>query len=346
MIRFECDYGEGAHPRILERLAETNMEQLPGYGTDIHCQRARELIRSACTCPHAAVEFLMGGTQANLTVLTALLRPHQGAVCADSGHIEVHETGAIEATGHKVLTLPSREGKIAAEQVDRLCKAHWADPTREHTVQPGLVYLSQPTEEGTLYTRAELEAMREVCDRHQLWLYVDGARCGYGLAAPGNDVGLPELACLADAFYIGGTKVGALFGEAVVIPNEILQRDFRCFMKRQGGMLAKGRLLGLQFEVLFEDGLYQELGRHGVEMAMQIKNALCGCGVPMLHESPTNQQFPILTREQHAALEEHYALTTWRELPDGRTAVRICTSWATSQQAVEQLIGDIESICG
>lgn len=260
MIRFECDYAEGAAPQILERLTQTNLEQTPGYAVDKHCQRARELIREACGAPQAAVEFLVGGTQTNQTVISAALRPYQGVLCAQTGHINTHETGAIEATGHKVLALPSQDGRITPEQVERFCAAHWADPTREHTVQPGMLYLSQPTETGLLYSRTELEGFRAVCGRYGMYLYIDGARCGYGLAAPGNDVELTDLARLTDVFYIGGTKVGALFGEAVVISNPALQRDFRSCIKRHGGMLAKGRLLGLQFEALFEDNLYRQLG--------------------------------------------------------------------------------------
>ena len=210
MIRFECDYAEGAAPQLLERLTRTNLEQTPGYAVDGHCQRARDLIRAACAAPQAEVEFLVGGTQANQTVISAALRPYQGALCAQTGHINVHETGAIEATGHKVLPLPSQDGKITPKQVEQFCAVHWADPTREHIVQPGMVYLSQPTETGLLYTRTELEGFRAVCDRYGMYLYIDGARCGYGLAAPENDVDLTDLARLTDVFYIGGTKVGAL----------------------------------------------------------------------------------------------------------------------------------------
>ena len=219
MIRFECDYAEGAAPQLLERLTRTNLEQTPGYAVDGHCQRARDLIRAACAAPQAEVEFLVGGTQANQTVISAALRPYQGALCAQTGHINVHETGDIEATGHKVLPLPSQDGKITPKQVEQFCAVHWADPTREHIVQPGMVYLSQPTETGLLYTRTELEGFRAVCDRYGMYLYIDGARCGYGLAAPENDVDLTDLARLTDVFYIGGTKVGALFGVLYQAPR-------------------------------------------------------------------------------------------------------------------------------
>ena len=314
MIRFECDYAEGAAPQLLERLTRTNLEQTPGYAVDGHCQRARDLIRAACAAPQAEVEFLVGGTQANQTVISAALRPYQGALCAQTGHINVHET------------------------------VHWADPTREHIVQPGMVYLSQPTETGLLYTRTELEGFRAVCDRYGMYLYIDGARCGYGLAAPENDVDLTDLARLTDVFYIGGTKVGALFGEAVVISSPALQRDFRYCIKRHGGMLAKGRLLGLQFEALFEDGLYLQLGRHGVEQALRIREACLRRGLPLHFDSRTNQQFPVLTRAQRERLEEQYACTFWEQLDDDRAVVRFCASWATDPAAVDALTADLLSL--
>lgn len=344
MIRFECDYGEGAHPKILEALTQTNLEQTAGYGLDPHCDHARELICQACQAPEAAVEFLVGGTQANATVIAAILRPYQGALCAQTGHINVHETGAIEASGHKVLPLPAKEGKITAQEIRRACRDHWEDATHEHIVQPGLVYLSQPTEEGTLYTRSELEDIRAACDEYHLPLYIDGARCGYGLAAPENDVDLTDLARLTDVFYIGGTKVGALFGEAVVISSPALQRDFRYCIKRHGGMLAKGRLLGLQFEALFEDGLYLQLGRHGVEQALRIREACLRRGLPLHFDSRTNQQFPVLTRAQRERLEEKYAFTFWEQLDDDRAVVRFCASWATDPAAVDALTADLLSL--
>ena len=264
MIRFECDYGEGAHPSILQRLQETNLEQTPGYGEDVYCAKARETIKKLCGTPKADVQFLVGGTQANLTVISAALRPHQGVVAAQSAHINVHETGSIEACGHKVLALPAKDGKIAAGQIAALCEAHRADASREHTVQPKMVYLSQPTELGTLYTRSELMAISDVCRANGLYLFVDGARLGYGIARAGNDVSFGDLGTLCDVFYIGGTKQGALFGEAVVLVNPALQEDFRYLIKQKGGMLAKGRLLGLQFSALLEEQakLYLSLSRH------------------------------------------------------------------------------------
>lgn len=344
MIRFECDYSEGAHPRILERLAQTNLEQTPGYGVDEHCRHARELILEACQAPQAEVAFLVGGTQANQTVIASLLRPYQGALCAQTGHINVHETGAIEATGHKVLPLPQKDGKITAAAVEEACAAHWADATHEHMVQPGMVYLSQPTEVGTLYTRQELEDIRAVCDKYSIPLYIDGARCGYGLGAAENDVTLADLARLAHMFYIGGTKVGALFGEAVVICDPALQRDFRYMIKRQGGMLAKGRLLGIQFETLFADGLYEQLGRHAVELAGRVRRAFEEKGVEMAYPSHTNQQFPILTQAQREKLGEKYAFSFWEQVDEDRAAVRFCTSWATREEDVDALVADIANL--
>lgn len=344
MIRFECDYSEGAHPRILERLAQTNLEQTPGYGVDEHCRHARELILEACQAPQAEVAFLVGGTQANQTVIASLLRPYQGALCAQTGHINVHETGAIEATGHKVLPLPQKDGKITAAAVEEACAAHWADATHEHMVQPGMVYLSQPTEVGTLYTRQELEDIRAVCDKYAISLYIDGARCGYGLGAAENDVTLADLARLAHVFYIGGTKVGALFGEAVVICDPALQRDFRYMIKRQGGMLAKGRLLGIQFETLFTDGLYEQLGRHAVELAGRVRRAFEEKGVEMAYPSHTNQQFPILTQAQREKLGEKYAFSFWEQVDEDRAAVRFCTSWATREEDVDALVADIANL--
>lgn len=343
-IQFQCDYNEGAHPLIMQRLMETNMEQTVGYGEDPHCQRARELIREACQAPKADVHFLVGGTQANTTVISHLLRPYQGVIAADTGHINVHETGAIEATGHKVLALPNVDGKISAAQIDAAMKRHYAEDGPEHMVQPGMVYLSFPTEVGTIYSLSELQAIREVCDRYTLPLFVDGARLGYGLCSPMCDVTLPQLAALADVFYIGGTKVGALFGEAVVIVNEGLKRDFRYSIKRHGGMLAKGRLLGIQFETLFTDGLYFRIARHAVSQALRIKQVLQAKGFHMLVDSPTNQQFVILPNEVLDRLSQRFVLSPWEPMEDNRTAVRICTSWATRDENVDALIEELNKL--
>jgi len=341
MIRFNCDYNEGAHPRILQRLIDTNFEQTAGYGEDPHCDRARELILKECGNPNADVYFLVGGTQVNLTVIAASLRPYQGALTAESGHINVHESGAIEATGHKVLALPSSDGKITAEQVENAWHAHFDDETAIHMVQPKMVYISHPTEIGTLYTKAELTALSEVCRKRGLYLYMDGARMGYGLTAPGNDLSLADIANLCDAFYIGGTKVGALFGEALVIVNDQLKPDFSYMIKQRGGLLAKGRLLGIQFETLFEDGLYYELGAHANKAATIIREACEKKGIRFFCDSPTNQQFPILPNDMLEAFAEKYAYATWGKVDEDHTAVRFCTSWCTKLEDAEALAKDI-----
>lgn len=346
MIRFNCDYSEGAHPRILEKLAQTNLEQAPGYGQDTYCRQAADLIKSLCQTPQAEVHFLAGGTQTNLTVIAACLRPYQTVISADSGHINVHETGAIEATGHRILTVPEQNGKLTAEQIARCCKEHWLDDNPEFAPQPKLVYISFPTEYGTLYSKEELSAIRRVCDENNLFLFADGARLGYGLEAPGNDVTLADLAACCDVFYIGGTKIGALLGEAVVIVNPKLQKDFRYFMKQKGAMLAKGRILGIQFLALFEDGLYFKLSKHADEMAQIIRQACAECGFEFLYDSPTNQQFPIMPDDLIKQLEELYAFSHTKRLDHRRSAIRICTSWATRREDVEQLVADIHKYSG
>ena len=341
MIRFACDYDEGACPEIMAALHATNFEQNPGYGEDPHCEHARALIREAVGREDAYVQFLVGGTQTNQTVIAAALRPFQGVIAAATGHINVHETGAIEATGHKVLALPDREGKVRAADVDAYVKAHWADPTHEHMVQPKMVYISHPTEGGLLYSLSELEALSAVCRQHGLYLYLDGARLGYGLVSPDTDVTLKDIARLTDAFYIGGTKVGALFGEAVVLLHEDLKKDFRYMIKHQGGMLAKGRLLGIQFETLFTDGLYTRIAQNAVDLAMVLRDALRKKGVRFLYESPTNQQFPILPDRVVEALSDRYAFEGWGRVDDGHTATRICMSWCTKKESVDALLGDL-----
>ena len=311
MIRFESDYLEGALPEVMEALVRTNLEQTPGYGEDEHCARAAQLIREKCAAPEAAVHFLVGGTQANMTVIAAALRPHQAAVAADTGHISVHETGAVEATGHKVITLPSPDGKISAGQVRDCVEAHWADSTHEHQPQPALVYISQPTENGTVYSLAELEAMSAVCREKGLLLFVDGARMGAALAS--SDVTLPDLARLTDVFYIGGTKLGALFGEAVVITNE----------------------------ALMEDGLYERTGAREVALAMRLRAAFEKKGWPLLYDSPTNQQFPIVPDAALEELAKDYSFSDWARVDGTHRAVRFCTSWATREEDVDKLIADI-----
>lgn len=341
MIRFECDYLEGAHPRILQRMLETNMEQTPGYSEDAHCQRAKAYILALCKNDQAQVHFFVGGTQTNMTVIASLLRPHQGVVSADTGHVNVHETGAIESTGHKVLTLPSGDGKITGDQVRAYVNGHRDDENFEHMVQPGMVYISNPTENGTLYYKEELEDLHRACQECGLPLYLDGARLGYGMCAPGNDLLLCDYARLCDIFYVGGTKCGALFGEAVVICNPAYQQDFRYLIKQRGGLLAKGRLLGIQFETLFEDGLYFQLSQHAIDLAMQVKAGLMEKGYSFLFESNTNQQFPIFTDEKLAQLSEKYSFAYWCRVDETHSAVRICTSWATEKTAVEQLLADL-----
>lgn len=344
MIHFECDYTEGCCPEILEALVSTNMEQTSGYGEDFYCQQARQKILAECACPEASVHFLVGGTQANLTVISAALRPYQAVIAPESGHINVHETGAVEACGHKVLALSAPDGKLKAEQVEQCCANHWNDENRPHTVQPAMVYISFPTEGGALYSRAELEAISAVCRKYNLFLFVDGARLGYGLASPANDCTLQDFARLCDVFYIGGTKVGALFGEAVVIPNKTLQKDFLYMVKQKGGLLAKGRLLGIQFDRLFTDGLYLNVARKAVDYALQIKAAFQRKGIPMLFDSSTNQQFPVLNAAQRKQLESRYAFCFWQQLDGDKAAVRFCTSWATRQENLNSLLDAIESL--
>ena len=344
MIYFNCDYNEGAHEKIMERLAQTNMEQTEGYGCDTYCRQARELILEKCQSKDAAVHFLVGGTQTNATVIAAALRTHQGVLAAQTAHINAHETGAIEAVGHKVLTLMSGNGKLTAEQVEEYYQAHISDDSFEHIVQPKMVYISQPTELGTLYTLAELEALSSVCRKNNLYLFVDGARLGYGLTAADNDVMLPDLARLSDVFYLGGTKGGALFGEAVVIMNPAIQEDFRYVIKQHGGMLAKGRLLGIQFLTLFEDDLYLKISEYANELAERIREVLYRKQIPFLVENRTNQIFPILPDEALAKLGEKYCYTYQQRMDAGHSAVRFCTSWATKKSAVEALCADLREI--
>ena len=344
MIFFNCDYNEGAHERILQRLMETNMEQTVGYGEDAYCQKAAELILQECQAPEADVHFLVGGTQANLTVIAAALRPYEGVLTADTGHINCHETGAVEATGHKVLALPGRNGKIRAEQVREAVRSHREDPSFEHIVKPGMVYISNPTEIGTIYHKGSLGKLYEACKECGLYLYIDGARLGYGLAARDNDLDLPFIARHCDVFTIGGTKMGTLFGEAVVITNPELQKDFRYMIKRQGGMLAKGRILGIQFLAMFEDGLYYRLGEHADEQAMRIKHALIEAGCNFSFSSSTNQQFPVLSDAKLKKLSEIYAFSYWERVDEHYSMVRICTSWATKTEDVDALIRDIQNL--
>ena len=344
MIRFECDYLEGAHPKILEILIKTNFEQTPGYGTDTYCEKARLIIKEKCKSPHCDVHFLVGGTQTNTTVIASILRPYQGVLCANTGHINVHETGAIEATGHKVMPILSDDGKITAKNIQDAYDAHFNDPTAEHMVQPAMVYISHPTENGTLYSKGELEEISHVCGKLNLPLFLDGARLGYGLTAEGSDLKLEDIAALCDVFYIGGTKVGALFGEAVVITNPNLKKDFRYFIKQNGGMLAKGRLLGIQFLALLEDDLYFKITGHANKLALKIRDAFLEKGCSFRYESVTNQQFPILHNEYIEKLKENYAFSFWEKVDENHSAVRFCTSWATKEEDVEKLVAHIQQL--
>ncbi len=343
-ILFQCDYNEGAHPKVLERLVATNLEQTPGYGEDVYCESARAKIRAACRDESLAVHFLVGGTQTNVTVINAALRRYQGVLCAETGHINVHETGAAESCGHKVLGLPGTDGKITAAQVAEACEEHLHNASHEHMVQPGMVYISNPTELGTCYTRAELEAMSQTCHRYGLYLFLDGARLGYGLAAPDNDLTFPEIAALCDVFYIGGTKVGALFGEAVVIRNQELQRDFRYLIKQSGGMLAKGRLLGLQFDALFTDNLYLEIAAHAIEMAEKIRAAFTEKGYSFLAPNRTNQIFVVMPDAHLERLAERFEFSYDHRMDEEHSCVRFCTSWATKEEDAEELIRWVETL--
>lgn len=337
MIYFNSDYLEGAHPSIMKRLAETNMAQSVGYSEDEYCAAAREKIKAACEAPDADVHFLVGGTQTNTTVIASILRPYQGVIAPTTGHINCHETGAIESTGHKVLALPTDNGKITAQQIEEYYLWHHTSPDFEHIVMPGMVYISYPTEGGTIYSKAELTAIYETCQRCGLPLYIDGARLGYGLMSDECDLTLPELASLCDVFYIGGTKVGALFGEAVVVMNPALKKDFRFFMKQRGGMLAKGRLLGIQFDTLFTDDLYLKISRHAIDMAHQIREIFVSAGYPLLFDSPTNQQYPIMPDSELAEIGKNFGYEYWERVDETHSGVRFCASWATTQENVDAL---------
>lgn len=344
MILFNSDYTEGALPEILDALVKTNLVQTTGYGEDEYCTKAREYIKKVCDAPEADVHFLVGGTQTNLVVISSLLRPYQAAFCAQSGHINTHETGAIEATGHKVMTVPGKLGKICAKDVYDAYNSHFEDETHEHITQPRLVYISHPTEWGTLYTKKELEEISAACKKCGFLLYLDGARLGYGLTAQGNDVDLSDIARLCDVFYIGGTKCGALFGEAVVITNNALKTDFRYCMKQKGAMLAKGRLLGVQFCELFRDGLYMRACKGANELALMIRDAFAKKGYSFFFDSVTNQQFPIVENEKIEILSQKYGFLPIEKTDECHTAIRFCTSWATAAENVKKLIKDIEML--
>ncbi len=337
MILFHNDYNEVCHEKVMALMLKNQYTQMQGYGEDVSCSRAAKKIRELCEDDSLAVHFLVGGTQTNFTVIDAALRPHQGVVSPEAGHINAHETGAVEATGHKIIPLPAVEGKINARQVRDLVLAHRADESFEHLSQPKMVYISNPTEFGTLYTLKELTELSQACKELGLYLFVDGARMGYGLTAEENDITLPDLARLTDAFYIGGTKQGAMFGEAVVISNPAIAEDFRYIIKQHGGMLAKGWLMGLQFEALFTDNLYFEIARHANRMAQKIRDTFEELGYPLLVHSAANLIFPILPDELLEKLKCEFTFCEQTRIDEKHRAVRFCTSWATKEENVDAL---------
>jgi threonine aldolase len=339
MFRFNCDYLEGAHPKILERLIATNEEQTPGYGEDTYTASAKEKIKEACACPDAKVYFLVGGTQTNVTVLDSLLKNYEGVLSADTGHINVHEAGAVELTGHKVLTVPAVNGKLCPKKARAYMKNFYNDVAWTHMVRPGAMYISHPSEYGTLYTEAELMELRAICDEYGMKLFLDGARLGFGLAVMGTDVTLPKIAKYCDAFYIGGTKIGALFGEAVVFTRKEDGAYFFTEIKQHGALLAKGRLLGVQFDAFFTDGLYMEISQKAVAQAMRIRRAFEEKGYRVYIDSPTNQQFFIISEEKLSALLENVVVDDWGVIDEENNhVIRVTTSWATKHEAVDYLI--------
>lgn len=338
MLHFENDYNKGAHPALLQALVETNDEGLSGYGTDVYTESAIEKIRQACDCPQAQITFLTGGTQTNQVVINSMLASYEGVVAAETGHISVHEAGAIEFSGHKVLTLPHENGKISAADVRQLLVDFYADGNREHMVFPGMVYISHPTEYGTLYSKSELEELSALCREYKIPLFLDGARLGYGLAAKDTDVDLPTIAKLVDVFYIGGTKMGALMGEAIVFMQNNEPKHFTPIVKQHGALLAKGRLNGVQFDRFFTENLYFELGQHAVDLAEELKVILEEKGFEFYLKSPTNQQFVIVENEQLTELtEKGIVYGFWEKYDDSRTVIRFATSWSTTREELEEL---------
>lgn len=337
MLYFASDYMEGAHPKILHKLVASNLEKSPGYGCDVYCQSAREKIRNACGCEHAEIHFLVGGTQSNAVVIRSLLRMYEGVLAAEAGHINVHEAGAIEAGGHKILPLPHAYGKIRAEDVENYIDAFTRDDSREHMIKPGMVYISHPTEYGAIYAAAELEMLHAVCKRHGIPLFLDGARLGYGLMSRESDADLRTIAKNCDVFSIGGTKVGALFGEAVVITRQGLVEHFFTSIKQNGALLAKGRLLGIQFDVLFSENLYFDISKHAIDMAEKLKSVLEDKGYTFYFKSPTNQQFIILENERMPDLAGKVSFSPWERYGADNTVIRLATSWATTEADIDAL---------
>lgn len=336
MFYFENDYSEGAHEKVLNRLIETNMEKLSGYGNDGYCELAKEKIRKSCECPNADIYFLVGGTQTNQTVIDGMLKLYEGVVAASTGHISTHEAGAIEHTGHKVLEVPHKDGKILAETLRSYLETFYNDGNHEHMVFPGMVYISHPTEYGTLYSKKELSDLSAICKEYEIPLYLDGARLGYGLMSKDTDVTLPDIAKYCDIFYIGGTKVGALCGEALVFPNNNAPKHFITMIKQHGALLAKGRLLGVQFDTLFTDNLYLEISKHAIETADLLKEAFKQKGYTFYIDSPTNQIFIVLKNEEMKRLKEFVVFSFWEKLDESHTVVRFATSWATRKEDVEE----------
>lgn len=336
MLFFENDYCEGAHEAILKRLAETNMEKVPGYGRDFYCDQAKEKIKEACGCPNGEVYFLVGGTQTNSVVIASMLNRYEGVLSAVTGHVNSHEAGAIEFTGHKVLPLPQKDGKISAADLKAYLETYYADESFDHMVFPGMVYISHPTEYGTLYTRQELADISQVCRKYEIPLFMDGARLGYGLAAD-TDVTLKDIAEYTDVFYIGGTKVGALCGEAVVFPEKA-PKHFFTMIKQQGALLAKGRLLGIQFDTLFTDNLYLEISKNAIDTSAKLKKALKEKNYKLFIDSPTNQIFVILENAKMEELGKKVRFSFWEKYDETHTVVRFATSWATKMEDIEALI--------
>lgn len=337
-FRFDTDYMEGAHPKVMQRLVETNLEHTVGYGSDEYTTQAKDLIRKACAAPDALVQFLVGGTQTNATVIDALLRRHEGVLAAETAHINVHESGAVEHSGHKVLTLPSHDGKVSPVEVSEYIDNFYSDDTYEHMVAPGMLYITQPTEYGTIYSLSELEELSEICHSRNIPLYIDGARLGYALACPEADFTLADIARLADVFYIGGTKVGAMFGEAVVAPDPKTLPHFFPLVKQHGALMAKGRLQGVQFATLFTENLYVEIAAHAVKLAQKLRKAFIERGYRMAIDSPTNQQFVILPNDVMDRLMEHATFEMWGPRGKEETTVRFVTSWATLESDVDAFI--------
>ncbi len=337
MLSFQSDYSNGAHPEVLEALVKTNNDVIAGYGGDAIWNRAIDKIRTACECEDAQVYFMTGGTQTNQAVISTMLRSHEGVVAADTGHISLHEAGAIEYTGHKVLTLPQHDGRIDAQELKAYLQTFYADENCYQMVYPGMVYISHPTEYGTLYSKDQLTAISAVCREYGIPLYLDGARLAYALESPATDVTLPDLARLCDVFYIGGTKVGALCGEAVVFTHGNMPKEFRTQVRQRGAMVAKGRLLGVQFDALFTDGLYNRIGAHVIEMAMKLKALFEEKGYTFFLNSPTNQQFVVLDNETLERVREQVVLTVWEPFDDTHTVVRFVTGWSTTDADIDAL---------